>query len=89
MEYRHTEEKESLFSHLKLALDYSLDNLADNGLPLMGGGDWNDGMNRVGILGKGSSVWLGFFLYINLEKFISFTKDYDLNINVNKYEEAK
>ncbi len=33
-----------------------------NGLPLMGGGDWNDGMNRVGIEGKGESVWLGWFL---------------------------
>lgn len=33
-----------------------------HGLPLIGGGDWNDGMNRVGILGKGESVWLAWFL---------------------------
>ena len=35
----------------------------DHGLPLMGAGDWNDGMNRVGIEGRGESVWLGWFLY--------------------------
>ena len=34
-----------------------------HGLPLMGGGDWNDGMNRVGIEGEGESIWLGWFLY--------------------------
>ncbi len=35
----------------------------------MGGGDWNDGMNRVGHLGKGESVWVGWFLYTTLEAF--------------------
>ena len=40
-----------------------------NGLPLMGGGDWNDGMNRVGIQGKGESVWLGWFLIHVLQDF--------------------
>ena len=40
-----------------------------HGLPLMGGGDWNDGMNRVGIQGKGESVWLGFFLHEVLRQF--------------------
>ncbi len=37
----------------------------------MGAGDWNDGMNRVGIEGKGESVWLGFFLYDILQRFAS------------------
>ncbi len=40
-----------------------------HGLPLMGSGDWNDGMNLVGIEGRGESVWLGFFLYELLERF--------------------
>jgi cyclic beta-1,2-glucan synthetase len=35
----------------------------EHGLPLVGPGDWNDGMNLVGRHGKGESVWLGFFLY--------------------------
>ncbi len=38
-------------------------------LPLMGGGDWNDGMNRVGINGRGESTWLGWFLYSTLNRF--------------------
>ena len=40
-----------------------------HGLPLMGSGDWNDGMNLVGIEGKGESVWLGFFLCAVLTQF--------------------
>ena len=40
-----------------------------HGLPLMGGGDWNDGMNRVGHHGQGESVWLGFFLHHVLSQF--------------------
>ncbi|MEK7322327.1 MAG: glucoamylase family protein [Pseudomonadota bacterium] len=40
-----------------------------HGLPLIGSGDWNDGMNRVGIEGKGESIWLGFFLYDVLLRF--------------------
>jgi cellobiose phosphorylase len=42
----------------------------EHGLPLMGGGDWNDGMNRVGHEGKGESVWLGVFFYDVLQKFL-------------------
>ncbi len=41
----------------------------EHGLPLIGSGDWNDGMNLVGAQGKGESVWLGFFLYDNLKQF--------------------
>jgi cyclic beta-1,2-glucan synthetase len=40
-----------------------------HGLPLIGSGDWNDGMNRVGIEGKGESVWLAWFLITALQKF--------------------
>jgi cyclic beta-1,2-glucan synthetase len=40
-----------------------------HGLPLIGSGDWNDGMNRVGIEGKGESVWLAWFLVATLRKF--------------------
>ena len=41
----------------------------EHGLPLIGSGDWNDGMNLVGEQGKGESVWLGFFLYDVLLRF--------------------
>ena len=55
----------TLFDHCALALDVSL-TTGINGLPLMRGGDWNDGMNRVGHQGKGESVWLAWFLHTAL-----------------------
>ncbi len=59
----------SLYEHCCRALDRSLARGA-HGLPLMGTGDWNDGMNRVGRGGRGESVWLGFFLYRTLSDFL-------------------
>ena len=58
---RITEERASLFEHAARTLDHSLAT-GVHGLPLMGGGDWNDGMNRVGVHGRGESVWLAWFL---------------------------
>jgi cyclic beta-1,2-glucan synthetase len=58
----------SLYEHCALALDTSL-TLGGHGLPLMAGGDWNDGMNRVGQAGRGESVWLGWFLHATLGRF--------------------
>jgi cyclic beta-1,2-glucan synthetase len=51
----------SVYEHCALAIDHSLAT-GTHGLPLMGTGDWNDGMNRVGHEGKGESVWLAWFL---------------------------
>jgi cyclic beta-1,2-glucan synthetase len=58
-----------VYTHCCRALDRSLTRGA-HGIPLMGTGDWNDGMNRVGREGKGESVWLGFFLHHILESFL-------------------
>ena len=58
----------TLFDHCAMALDRSLA-VGAHGLPLIGSGDWNDGMNRVGIEGRGESVWLGWFLYTVLARF--------------------
>lgn len=60
--------EETLWLHCVKAIHYGL-RFGEHGLPLMGAGDWNDGMNRVGIEGKGESVWLGFFLYDILQRF--------------------
>jgi cyclic beta-1,2-glucan synthetase len=57
-----------LFEHCVRALNSSLD-VGAHGLPLFGTGDWNDGMNRVGIEGRGESVWLAWFLYAALTRF--------------------
>ncbi|WP_439606413.1 GH36-type glycosyl hydrolase domain-containing protein [Hydrogenophaga sp.] len=51
----------TVYEHAARTIDHSLRTGA-HGLPLMGGGDWNDGMNRVGIEGRGESVWLAWFL---------------------------
>ncbi|MBK8205085.1 MAG: hypothetical protein IPK68_23270 [Bdellovibrionales bacterium] len=61
-------QKAALYEHCARALDQSL-RIGRYGLPLMAGGDWNDGMNLVGIKGQGESVWLAWFLIVNLENF--------------------
>jgi cyclic beta-1,2-glucan synthetase len=63
-----SEDQSTLFEHCARALDRSLE-VGSHGLPLIGGGDWNDGMNRVGREGRGESVWLGWFLHANLTEF--------------------
>lgn len=55
-------ESASLFEHCARGLDQSLALTGSHGLPLIGTGDWNDGMNRVGQEGRGESVWLGWLL---------------------------
>ncbi|MFV3131949.1 GH36-type glycosyl hydrolase domain-containing protein [Niveispirillum sp. KHB5.9] len=57
-----TDETGSLFEHCARGLDQCLDLTGAHGLPLIGTGDWNDGMNRVGQEGRGESVWLGWLL---------------------------
>ncbi|MBW9065570.1 protein ndvB [Rhizobium herbae] len=59
----------TLYEHCALALDLAIARKGENGLPLILGGDWNDGMNRVGIEGRGTSVWLGWFLAATLRAF--------------------
>ena len=71
--YQVTSFKEPLYEHCKKAIERSL-NFGENGLPKIGSGDWNDGFSTVGNKGKGESVWLGFFLYGILDKFIPICK---------------
>ncbi len=61
-------ESASLYEHCARAIDVSL-TAGPHGLPLIGAGDWNDGMNRVGVGGRGESVWLGWFLAATLDLF--------------------
>jgi cyclic beta-1,2-glucan synthetase len=58
-----------LFEHCARAIDKGL-TAGAHGLPLIGSGDWNDGMNRVGHQGRGESVWLGWFVHTVLRRFI-------------------
>ena len=63
-----SEESGTLYQHCVRAIERGL-KFGEHGLPLMGCGDWNDGMNRVGNEGRGESVWLAFFLYDVLTQF--------------------
>jgi cyclic beta-1,2-glucan synthetase len=58
----------TLYEHCARTMDYSL-RTGEHGLPLMGTGDWNDGMNHIGIGGRGESVWMAWFLITNLNNF--------------------
>ena len=72
------EESATLYQHCVRAIEHGL-KFGQHGLPLMGCGDWNDGMNRVGSEGRGESVWLAFFLYdvlIQFEKLARARKDH-------------
>jgi len=62
------DESATLYQHCVRAIEHGL-RFGERGLPLMGSGDWNDGMNLVGIHGQGESVWLGFFLHEVLSQF--------------------
>ena len=59
----------TIFEHCRRAIERGVTS-GPHGLPLIGVGDWNDGMNRVGHEGRGESVWLGFFIYSVLSDFI-------------------
>ncbi len=70
------EESGSVYRHCVQAILHGL-RFGKHGLPLIGSGDWNDGMNLVGKDGKGESVWLGFFLCYVLEQFARVARLHD------------
>jgi len=63
-----TTESHSLYEHAVRAIEHSL-RFGEHGLPLIGKGDWNDGLNNAGVRGRGESVWLGWFLFTVLDQF--------------------
>ena len=77
-------ESATLLEHCARAIDRSL-TTGEHGLPLMGSGDWNDGMNRVGVGGKGESVWLGWFLCTVLSGFAPLCERYQMKKRSNQY----
>lgn len=85
--FSYTDKKDTLLKHCLKALELSMSSLGSHGLTLMYGGDWNDGMNRVGIKGKGESVWLSFFLYNIIDKFVKMIKEFNINLDVLEYYE--
>ncbi len=81
---RVSEDIGALYEHCVRAIHYGL-KFGVHGLPLMGCGDWNDGMNLVGQHGKGESVWLGFFLYDVLMQFSELARRRGDVMNADKF----
>lgn len=80
--------KGSIYEHCIKAIDLSL-RFGPHNIPLMGSGDWNDGMSTVGNEGKGESVWLGWFLYSILDNFKELCKFKGHDERAKRYEEMQ
>ncbi|MFL7867499.1 MAG: glucoamylase family protein [Anaerolineales bacterium] len=81
-----TEENATLYEHCCRALEKGATS-GSHGLPLIGTGDWNDGLNRVGIGGQGESVWLGWFVYGTLRDFVPMCERMGDEARATKYRE--
>lgn len=79
------QDKGTVYEHCCKAIDISLQ-FGKHGLPLIGGGDWNDGMNRVGEEGKGESVWLGFFICYILTRFEKVCRIMNDSLRADEYK---
>ncbi len=86
--YEVGEKTETVYDHCIKAIEKSLQ-FGEHGIPKIGSGDWNDGMNEVGNKGKGESIWLGFFLYNILNKFIPIMQEKGDMARVERYEKIK
>jgi len=80
-----TVEKYDLYDHCLRAIEKTFV-FGENGLPLIGKGDWNDGLNKVGEKGEGESVWLGWFLHFTIRKFIPYIRQRGDFERVKRYE---
>ena len=85
--YQNSKFKESLYFHCIRAIEVSL-NFGKHGIPKIGTGDWNDSFSSLGAKGVGESVWLGFFTYEVLKKFIPICRYMNDETRIKKYEEV-
>lgn len=82
-----SEESGTVYEHCVKAIEVGL-RLGSHGIPLMGGGDWNDGMNLIGHNGKGESIWLGWFLYCVLQRMLPICRHMGDNERAVRYQES-
>ncbi len=80
--------KGTIYEHCVKAIERGL-NFGPHNIPLMGSGDWNDGMSTVGNRGRGESIWLGWFLYSILDSFTDICKYVKDDERENKYKKMK
>jgi cyclic beta-1,2-glucan synthetase len=81
------EETGTIFEHCRRAIEKGL-TAGPHGLPLIGVGDWNDGMNRVGHEGRGESTWLGFFIHTVLNDFAPICLGRGDTATANRYRDV-
>ena len=84
---RPSREEASLYEHCCRAIDFTLGRIGPHGLPLIGSGDWNDGLSQFGEGGAGESVWLGFFLYDTLVHFAGLAQEREGAARAGAYRE--
>ncbi|WP_442879677.1 GH36-type glycosyl hydrolase domain-containing protein [Bartonella sp. CB189] len=78
----------TLYEHCALALNLAIKRCGPHGLPLILRGNWNDGMNLVGIEGKGESIWLGWFLGTALREFIPLAQKRNDSVHTESWSKA-
>lgn len=84
-----SEQSGTIFDHCLRAIDKALQRFGEHGLPLIGIGDWNDGMNLVGAKGRGESVWLGWFLYEILGRFMELCRERGDMQRSSRYQDVR
>ncbi len=82
-------ETDDVYAHAKRGIEYTLRHLGANGLPLLGAGDWNDGIDALGREGRGTSVWMGFFFFDVLAGFIPLARIKGDGAFAKRCEEAR
>ncbi len=85
--YGRTTRSDTIYRHCLKSIDLVFDKRTGvNGLPLIGAGDWNDGLDEIGSQGKGESVWLGLFLYYSLKDLLKIIEEKDGKDRKDYYE---
>ena len=79
----------TLYEHCTRAIELALGRIGEHGLPLIGIGDWNDGMSSIGDEGRGESVWLCWFLCAVLERFAEYARKREEHERSRTYAEAR
>ena len=86
---RPSREVGDVYEHSRRAIEYTLRHMGANGLPLLGAGDWNDGIDALGSKGIGTSVWMGFFFFDVLSGFIPIARAKRDEAFAQRCEEAR
>lgn len=85
--YEPTSPAYTLFEHCKRAINHSVNSSGEHGLLLIGSGDWNDGMDRVGVRGRGESIWLSWFAIAVIESFTALHESWPEKLPVSVWRD--